>query len=68
MSFIFLCFSHFSQHNIIMYARKGTFDGRGMVGRDIKTAKTAIICPSKPKIRYFFSKKMKKTLEKFGWY
>ena len=51
-----------------MYARKGTFNGRGMVGRDIKTAKTAIICPSKPKIRYFFSKKMKKTLEKFGWY
>lgn len=51
-----------------MYARKGTFDGRGMVGRDIKTAKTGIFYPSKPKKDIFFSKKMKKTLEKFGWY
>ena len=51
-----------------MYARKGTFDGRGMVGRDIKTAKTAIFGPPKPKKDIFFSKKMKKTLEKFGWY
>ena len=53
-----------SQPNIIiMYARKGTFNGRGMVGRGIKTAKTAIFYPSKPKKDIFLVRKWKKLLK-----
>jgi len=40
-----------------MFVRKGTFDGRGMVGRGIKTTKTAIFYPSKPKKDIFLVRK-----------